>query len=166
VIQAVREHAVAGPLFAGAGVAESSGFGIDPGTGLWLRGRFDWTTQGRVLVDLKTTRDGSPRAFARSAADLGYDVQEAFYRHVYELATGEAPRGFVFVTVETTAPHLVDVHQGDPEWQDLGHRKMRRAIDRYRRALDTGEWPGRPPTINDLAPTPWAITDEELHTDE
>lgn len=165
-IEAVREHPVAGPLFAGAGVAESSGFGVDPETGLWLRGRFDWRTPSSILVDLKTTRDGSPRAFARSAPDLGYDVQEAFYRQVHELATGDAPRGFVFVTVETTAPHLVDVHQGDAEWQDIGRRKMRRAIDRYKRALDTGEWPGRPPIINDLAPTPWAITEEEGQTDE
>lgn len=160
-IEAVREHAIAGPLFAGGGVPESSAFGVDPTSGLWLRGRFDWTTPNRVLVDLKTARDGSPRAFARSAADLGYDVQDAFYRHVYELATGEPARGFVFVTVESTAPHLVDVHQGDDDWHGLGTAKMRRAIDRYKRALDTGEWPGRPPIINPLTPTPWAKTAED-----
>lgn len=160
-IKAVREHEIAGPLFAGGGVPESSAFAIDPTTGLWLRGRFDWTTPNRVLVDLKSTRDGSPRAFARSAADLGYDVQDAFYRHVYELATGEPARGFVFVTVESSAPHLVDVHQGDDDWHGLGTAKMRRAIDRYKRALDTGDWPGRPPIINPLTPTPWAKTAED-----
>lgn len=160
-IAAVLEHEIAGPLFAGEGVPESSAFGIDPVTGLWLRGRFDWTTPGRVLVDLKTTRDGSPRAFSRAAGDLGYDVQDAFYRHVYELATGEPAAGFVFVTVESAAPHLVDVHQGDDDWRALGAAKMRRAIDRYKKALDTGEWPGRPPIINELTPTPWAMTAED-----
>ena len=161
-IAAVLEHEIAGPLFAGEGVPESSAFGIDPVTGLWLRGRFDWTTPDRVLVDLKTARDGSPRRFGRAAADLGYDVQEAFYRHVYELATGEPARGFVFVTVESAAPHLVDVHQGDDEWRELGGYQMRRAIDRYKRALDTGEWPGRPPIINPLSPPPWAEFDIEV----
>lgn len=165
-IDAVRAHPVAGPLFAGGGTAESSAFGVDPTTGLWLRGRFDWTTPNRVLVDLKTTRDGAPRVFARSALDLGYGVQDAFYRHVYELATGQPARGFVFVTVESTAPHLVDVHQGDEEWQGLGTAKMRRAIDRYKRALDTGEWPGRPPIINTLSPAPWALREEDDEVDE
>lgn len=161
-INAVKEHAIAGPLFAGAGKPEDSAFGIDPTTGLWLRGRFDWTTPDTVLVDLKTTRDGSPHAFARSAATLGYDVQEAFYRHVYELATGHPPRGFVFVTVESTKPHLVDVHRGDDEWRLIGDQQMRRAIDRYKTALDTNQWPGRPAVINEMAPPPWVELEIEM----
>lgn len=164
-IKAVKEHPIAGPLFAGEGKPETSAFGIDPETGLWLRGRFDWTTPDEVLVDLKTTRDGSPRAFQRSAMTLGYDVQELFYRHVYELATGRKPRGFLFVTVESYAPHLVDVHRGDDEWQTLGYYQMRRAIDRYKKARDTGEWPGRPPIINELAPPAWAEAEMDIEVE-
>lgn len=165
-IKAVKEHAIAGPLFAGAGKPEDSAFGIDPTTGLWLRGRFDWTTPNRILVDLKTTRDGSPRAFARSAHDLGYPVQDAFYRHVYELATGQPPTGFVFVTVESSAPHLVDVHELETEWAQIGQQQMHRAITRYKQALDTNNWPGRPAVINTLEAPRWAVYEEEDQTNE
>lgn len=160
-IQAVRDHEIAGPLFAGDGKPEQSAFAVDPETGLWLRGRFDWTTPNHILVDLKTVRDGAPSEFRRDVPKFGYDVQDAFYRHVYELATGEAPRGFVFVTVEKEAPHLVDVHELDVEWQEVGRTRMRRAIERYKRALDTGEWPGRPAVINTLSAPIWYLNEAE-----
>jgi len=160
-VEAVRAHPIAGPLFAGAGLAEQSAFAVDPDTGLWLRARFDWTTPGSILVDLKTANDGAPQAFRRVVGDLGYDVQDAFYRHAYELATGERPRGFIFVTVEKAAPHLVDVHELDADWQALGRQKMRRAIDTYKRCLDTGEWPGRPARVNTLSAPLWLIDQEE-----
>lgn len=160
-IAAVRAHPIAGPLFAGGGVPEQSAFGIDPDTGLWLRGRFDWTTPNGILVDLKTTQDGSPRKFSRAIADFGYDTQDAFYRHVYELATGQEPRGFIFVTVEAKAPHLVDVHELDAEWKAIGETRARLAIERYKRAMDAGYWPGRPAVINSLRAPVWYLNEHE-----
>lgn len=160
-IEAIKAHPIAGPLFAGDGAPEQSAFGIDPDTGLWLRGRFDWTTPNGILVDLKTTQDGSPHKFKRAITDFGYDTQDAFYRHVYHLATGTEPRGFIFVTVETKAPHLVDVHELDPEWQAIGKQRARLAIDRYERALATGEWPGRAPVINSLSAPIWYLNENE-----
>ena len=158
-IEAVKAHPLAGPLFAGEGVPEQSAFGIDPVTGLWLRGRFDWTTPTGLLVDLKTTVDGEPGAFERAGRRLGYDVQQEFYKHVYQLATGKEAEGFAFVTVEKQAPYLVDVHM-PVDWAELGAPKVRRAIDRYKEALDSGEWPGRPPVINYTDSPIWAFDDE------
>lgn len=161
-IEAVRSHPIAGPLFAGEGTPEQSAFGIDPMTGLWLRARFDWTTPSGILVDLKTAVDGEPVKFEREGRKLGYDVQQEFYKYVYELATGEKPRGFIFVTVHKDAPHLVDVHE-PPDWAELGASKMRRAIDSYKHCLDAGEWPGRTPIINRIHAPKWAIEEEVYH---
>lgn len=152
-VKAVKEHPLAGPLFEG-GHPEVSAFAQDPVTGLWLRARVDYAHSGR-LVDLKTTNDGAPREFSRSASKFGYRLQDAFYRYVWELATGEPIEQFLFVTVEKSAPHLVDVHAGDDLWREFGKMDVRRAIDTYARALETDEWPGRPPIINELSSPPW-----------
>lgn len=161
-IEAVRSHPIAGPLFAGGGKPEQSAFAVDPATGMWLRARFDWITPSNILVDLKTAVDGEPVKFERDGRKLGYDVQQEFYKYAYELATGEKPRGFIFVTVHKDAPHLVDVHE-PPDWAELGASKMRRAIDSYKRCLDTGEWPGRAPIINRIHAPKWAIEEEVYH---
>lgn len=160
-IKAVKEHSIAGPLFAGPGTPESSAFAIDPDTGLWLRGRFDFTTPGDFLVDLKTTVDGEPNSFERGGRRLGYDVQQEFYKHVYRLATGRDPEGFAFVTVEKTAPHLVDVHM-PTDWAELGASRVRRALDLYAECVKSGDWPGRPPVINRTPSPLWAFDDEEI----
>lgn len=160
-IKAVLEHEIAGALFTGPGVPESSAFAIDPETGLWLRGRFDWTAPDHLLVDLKTAADGEPGVFERAGRRLDYPTQQEFYRLVYRLATGHEPTGFAFVTVEKAAPHLVDVHM-PPDWTELGASRVRRALDLYAECKKTGLWPGRPPIINRTPSPLWAFDDEEI----
>lgn len=159
-IDAVRAHELAGPIFA-AGTPEVSAFAIDPGTGLWLRARYDWVTSEDTLVDLKTVRDGESFAFEKASRDFGYDLQGAFYQHVYRLVTGEYPAGFRFVTVENAPPHLVDVHEGDLLWEQRGRQLLGRALVRYKAALDTGLWPGREPVINTLSVPNYLIEEED-----
>ena len=159
-IAAVAEHPLAAEIFAD-GLAERSMFGVDPETGLWLRGRVDWITPDHYLVDLKTARNGEPHAFEREGRRLGYDLQGAFYTHLYKLATGTAPRGFRFVTVENDGPHLVDVHE-PPDWADIGEAKRKLALSLYRDCLSTGQWPGRPPVINRISSPDWALIEEEI----
>lgn len=159
-VQAVLEHPLAGPIFDN-GTPEVSAFAQDPVAGLWLRARFDWVAPDGVLVDLKTTRDGEPMAFERSARMFGYDLQDAFYQHVYKLITGKWPAGFRFVTVESEAPHLVDVHDGDLLWEARGQQLLRRALERYSRALKSGEWPGREPVVNYLSVPNYLIEEED-----
>lgn len=159
-VEAVKAHELAGPIFT-EGQAEQSIYGQDPETGLWLRGRIDWITPDGYLIDLKTARTGEPYAFERAGRGFGYDLQAAFYCHVYHLATGKRPRGFRFVTVETTAPHLVDVHE-PTDWLDIGEAKRKVATSLYLDCLTTGKWPGRPPVINRISSPDWALMEEEI----
>lgn len=158
-VQAVLEHPLAGPIF-DDGIPEVSAFAQDVGTGLWLRARFDWVAANGMLIDLKTTRDGEPMAFEKSARSFGYDLQDAFYQHVYRLITGKWPAGFRFVTVESDAPHLVDVHEGDLFWEDRGKQLLARALSTYKTALETGDWPGREPRINILSVPGYLIEED------
>ena len=80
--QAVRDHDVAGGLFA-EGDAEVSGFWLDSEFGIWLRMRMDWLAYVDgipTIGDLKTAKSASPREFARSVYDYRYFMQDPHYR--------------------------------------------------------------------------------------
>ena len=156
----VKAHELAGPMFA-EGLPERSVYARDPETGLWLRARIDWITPDGWLIDLKTARSGEPYAFERVGRGFGYDLQAAFYCHVYHLATGIKPQGFRLVTVEGDAPHLVDVHE-PPDWADIGEAKRKLACSIYKDCMTTGNWPGRPAVINRITSPDWALMEEEI----
>jgi hypothetical protein len=63
-----------------------------------------------VVLELKTTGDVSPRAFARTRRRFGYDLKAAHYVEAVRRLTGRSPR-FVFVAVELTAPHYVWLYE-------------------------------------------------------
>lgn len=139
---AIRSHPKLGRIFVpGNGRPEQSMFCRDPETGVWLRSRLDWMTDRALIVDLKTSKSANPYSFARSAADFGYHVQDAFYRHVYQVVTGEWPR-FVFVVIEKEPPYLVSVCQFDDASVAYGSELVRQAIERYRDCTEAGVWPG------------------------
>ena len=106
------------------GTPEQSIFCQDPVTGVWMRGRIDWTTttdRGRtVLVDLKTAPSARPDAFARHAARLDYAVQREWYRMIWAQATGETNVDFLHVVVSTTEPILVSVIEMDEDYAAIG----------------------------------------------
>ena len=59
-----------------------------------------------ILVDLKSTRDASPEAFAKSVANFRYHVQAAWYLRGWRAAT-QIDADFVFLAVESSPPHEV-----------------------------------------------------------
>jgi exodeoxyribonuclease VIII len=85
------------------------------------KARIDWLghlagqpDQG-IIIDIKTTRDASPSAFARSAAAYGYVHQAAWYmRAAARLnATGQGPKiaDYFVVAVEMEAPYAVGLYR-------------------------------------------------------
>ena len=74
------------------------------------KGRADYI--GDCIVDLKSTQDSSPRAFARSCAKYGYYGQAAWYSDGVFRSTGKR-KPFVFIAVESTFPHVVTVFTVD-----------------------------------------------------
>jgi len=57
-----------------------------------------------MIVELKTTTDGSPEAFARDAAKLGYFLQAAAYTQLTGI------RDFQWVVAETVSPFNITVY--------------------------------------------------------
>lgn len=154
---AVMAHPVAAELFSD-GVAEQSGWWADEDTGITLRFRPDWMGNLQdwpVCGDLKTTISADPQDFSRSVAKFGYNMQAAWYLAGLA-AHGIADARFLFVCVEKTAPYPVAVIELDAEAITQGRIDMRRAIDLYKRCLDTDTWPAYGDGIHTISLPPWA----------
>lgn len=126
--------------------------------GVDMRARFDiyGTTHAG---DLKTTADASPRGFLKSVTEYGYYVQEAWYRDAHLFETGGELESFKFVTVETSGPYQVAVHELDVVFRMIGRKLARESRDTYQQCVETGIWPGLDGEL--LGPPNWMLYEHE-----
>lgn len=127
------------------GEAETSIFHIDEHTDELVKVRPDWMVED-LLVDLKSTEDASPEAFARSCWNYRYFVQAAFYLDVANSRL-EWPRfnNFCFIACEKSPPYQVAVYVADQQMVEAGRAEYRRCLNLYHQCRLTDTWPG----IND-----------------
>jgi len=142
-VKAMRDSVMAHPIardYLTGHRAEESVFWEEDG--LKLKCRPDAWQPG-ALVDLKTTVNGDPREFGKTAYNFGYHQSAAHYQDGVRTVTGETLR-FIFVLVEKTAPYLVSVVELDEVALDYGRQMNDRAKRIYRECTETGRWPGYP----------------------
>lgn len=155
MIASIRRHPKAGPLLA-SGTPELTMLWTDPETGLRCKGRADFfAPQFRTVIDVKTTEDARPPAFAKSVANYGYHRQAAFYTNGFQ-AVGAPLDLFVFVAVEKVAPYLVKVHTLDGDALALGEASIRRDLLAMRACIESLDFAGYDPEINVISLPPWA----------
>lgn len=94
-----------------AGMKELSIYWRDEAGRRW-KARPDCFTDA-IVLELKTTGDVRPRAFARTRKRFGYDLQAAHYLDGVRRLTGRTPR-FAFVAVELQPPHYAWLHELAP----------------------------------------------------
>jgi hypothetical protein len=152
----VFSHPAAAMLLALPGKAESTHMWTDAATGLECKCRPDWLTDdGRLLVDLKTTENASPREFGRSIATWRYHVQAAWYLDGVEQATGTRPEQFLFLCVEKKAPYAVAVYAADAEMIAAGAQTAARDLNVLATCKAAGAWPGYSDQIEPISLPPW-----------
>ena len=96
----------------------------------------DW-----CIVDLKTTDDASPDAFARSVAKYHYDMQAAFYSQLLaQVHQIETRPYWLWLAVQKTAPYTCAVYSAN-EWIAGGDDKVETALDRLKECRESGQWP-------------------------
>lgn len=157
---ALADHPHASEVLTAPGMRpEVSAYGIDPVTGVWLRGRFD--VLDAAIFDYKTAACAHPEAFRKSAWTYGYHRQDCLYSLLHELATGqpaEADR-LTFIVQEKTPPYLVSLVQLDDEFAAHASQQVRQAIDLYAECLATDTWPGYPAGVVTVSPPTYATRD-------
>ena len=93
----------------------------------------------RLIVDVKTTQDASPDAFATSLVKFGYHRQAAYYCRGVEEVYGETCR-FVFVVVCSNRPHDVAVYELSMSAIDQGQAEVMSLLDEYKRRMESRDW--------------------------
>jgi exodeoxyribonuclease VIII len=109
-----------------------------------------------VILDLKTTDDASPEAFARKVANYHYDMQAAMYKAL--LATHhqiETEPAFYWLAVEKTAPYTCAVYDSS-DWITSGEDKLERALETLKECRKSNFWPKPHAGINLLIRPSWA----------
>lgn len=154
--RAVYRHPAAAMLLGLPGKAETTHMWTDASTGLECKCRPDWLTDdGSIVVDLKTTKDASPRGFKQSVANFAYHKQAGWYLHGLEQATGKRPAQFIFICVESTAPYAMAVYALDAEMIERGHDQAMRDLAKLAVCKAADHWPSYNEQIEPLSLPGW-----------
>lgn len=155
---AVMAHPVARALLTG-GEGEVTMRWTSP-EGVLCRARADYLTRDGGLVELKTTRFATPRAFMREAASRSYHAQVAFYQDGLDACGVEAGTERYMIAVENVEPHDVTVHVFGQDKLDAGRRVADRWMKTIAECTASGYWPGAGGTGVVDEPLPaWAMAD-------
>jgi len=157
--EAVLAHPVAAQLLGGRGASELAFVWRDAETSLLCKGRIDRVGElagWAFVVDVKSTRDASPRAFAADVARYGYHRQLAYYRAGLD-ALRPAPRRAAFIAVEKEPPYAVAVYELAERGLEQGEREFRAALARYRDCVESGIWPGYGDELGLVDLPAWAV---------
>jgi hypothetical protein len=123
------------------------------------KGRIDFDAQ-TAIVDLKTTKDGSPEGFGRQVWGLKYYVQAAWYVDGYARATG-IRKPYVIVAVENFAPYIVTTYRVPERHLHLGREEYWHWLDQLAYCRETSRWPGYAETELEIELPRWADADDE-----
>ena len=135
---------------------------------------------GECLGDLKTTRNASPRRFAKDCYEFSYHCQAALYLDLWNAATGEERSDFVHVVQESFPPYELRMPFLAHRFLDIGRATYTQVLGLYCKCLCSGKWPSYDPDgqVAFTVPEPWMESldaiygpleddeDEEDETDE
>lgn len=140
-VESVKENKQAMKFLEREGKPEFSIFWTDRDTGFRLKCRVDWMSS--VALDIKTTCDPSPRAYASQIARMGYIRKKAHYEAgLLALYGNNAPR-FAHIAIETQEPFRIACYEIDDRTKDglsLGRLQRRATLAALKDCYETGDW--------------------------
>lgn len=134
--KAINAHPLAGNLFK-EGIAEETIVWNEEKTGCLMKGKTDWRRpEEKLIIDLKSTRDGNPENLRRSMFSYRYHVQSSIYLDGVTAITGDKDYRFLFVFVEKFPPYPISVVELDSDAIFLGRKSYIEDIEKVTIWLD------------------------------
>lgn len=137
----------------------------DPTFDVMCKVRPDFISAKRVVVDLKTTQDARPKAFARDIEKYLYHLQAAHYLVGGEVSECYRMDAFVFLAVEKKPPFEIGIYVLGADSLAKGHQWRGFAMERYVRCMASNQWPGYPRRALPIDVPAWASVPEEEQFD-
>lgn len=142
----------------GERMVEPSAYWRDPETGVLCRARPDlYRADLKIILDVKSTIDASPKGFAKSIVNYGYHGQEAHYsdgmRHI-----GLEVEAFVFLAFEKESPYAKAIYELPPSIVEEGRQIIRESLNTYAQCERSGIWPAYAEGVQELTFPRWAYT--------
>ncbi|KKK53352.1 hypothetical protein LCGC14_3095650 [marine sediment metagenome] len=139
------------------GIAERSGFWLEPTHGFWCKLRMDLHVESaKIILDYKTTVDADYDSFMRSIAKYGYHVQARWYVNGMKEITGDTYT-YIIVAQEKEPPFDFMIHELAEDVLDQGSMIIHPVLETYAECLEKDEWPGYSHEIHGVILPPWAI---------
>jgi len=101
--------------------------------------RFDYV-KGGMAIDLKTTKDASPREFGMDAYRRKYHIQAAFYSDVLTAERGEKT-AFYYIAQEKKPPFIAQLYVVSDSVIERGRTEYLNAIEKLQAAVALDFWP-------------------------
>lgn len=108
------------------------------GTNLPLIGYKDMNGD-TFIGDLKSTADGSPEGFTKSAFQYGYHLQTGTYLDAERTLSGKFP-DFFFLVVETVAPYNISVYKATSDFIALGKQQFEELMMQIKFCTEENLW--------------------------
>jgi exodeoxyribonuclease VIII len=120
---------------------EKSIYWVDSDTGLLCKCRPD-ILHPHFAVDLKTSKDASPRAFQRDFYSYGYPLQLAMIHEGVKATTGTSITAFIDLVIEKDEPYVPAVYPIDEAALQFGLEEFRYYLRAMKECFTKNEWPG------------------------
>jgi hypothetical protein len=133
-------HPMARQLFS-KGLPELTIISYCPIHCMWLKCRPDWLRYDLITVDYKTTRDASPKFFAKQSKELNYPLQQEFYKLVMSLQDIHVTE-FLFVANEYTNADICQIYDLDEEWTEEAHIQTISLLEELAKCVTEDAWYG------------------------
>lgn len=142
-------------------------FWNDPDTGILMQGMVDrLNLKVPIIFDLKITTDASTKTFEKKIFDMGYHIQDAFYRRGVGTIIPELMGRvrFVFLVIESDPPYALNIIEFAGLYEMLAQLDADYAISKWSECVKSGIWPGyiTDRKANDAYPPAWVIRDKKL----
>lgn len=126
----------------------------------WCRARPDLIAPG-IMLDYKSTTNARPEYVIRQViGQMGYDVQQGFYRRGAE-THGCAPFDFVFLFQEIESPFCCSLVGLEPTFLHASSIKVEAAIGIWSECLRLNRWPAYAHDIHYAEAPAWMMAEAE-----